>query len=399
VGLELAYDEWLRGKPGSKRIMRDGRRRILEDVEQIRAPQPGQDLVLSIDQRLQYLAYRVLKAAVIKHQAAAASLVMLDPHSGEVLAMVNQPAFNPNSTRQRLEPNYRNRALVDTFEPGSTMKPFALSAALDAGVVRPETTVSTGPGYFRVGRRMVRDHHNYGTLDVAGILQKSSNVGTAKIVLGIPSADLWGMYRRLGFGKVPGTGFPGEQAGVLRHYSQWRDIEKATLSFGYGVSTTTLHLARAYAAIANDGAMPIVSLIKRESTPPAIRVMSAQTARNVRKMLEQVVSREGTAVQAGVSGYGVAGKTGNVRKIKNGHYSTDDYQSLFVGMAPASRPRLVIAVVVDSPHGGQYYGGAVAAPLFSAVMAESLKVLGIPPDQMESPPMRVAGKDGATHVR
>lgn len=381
-GIELVYNEQLRGIEGARRIIRDGMRRLIEDVDHIRLPVPGKDLSLSIDQRLQYLAYRELKKAVLQHRARSGSVVMLDAKTGEVLAMVNQPSFNPNS-RSSVEPGAtRNRAITDVFEPGSTMKPFAVACALELGIFRPNTFINTAPGVMRVGSNVVKDVHNYGVLDVSGVLQKSSNVGVSKIALALPSDKFWAFYHNLGFGQPLGIGFPGEATGRLPDREGLRPFAQATLSFGYGVSASTLQLARAYLVLANDGLMPIVSLVKRNKPAEQHRILSVRTAVAVRSMLESVVSPEGTALKASVPGFRVAGKTGTVKKSagKRG-YQSSRYISIFAGMAPASNPRVVMIVVIDEPSAGEYYGGAVAAPVFSSVMEGTLRLLNIQPDQ------------------
>ena len=387
-GIELAYEKWLKGRPGQKRVVRDGQRRIIEDVENIRQAEPGKDLTLNLDQRLQYLAYRELKAAVVRNNAQAGSVVILDAEKGDVLAMVNQPSFNPNNRTGIKGSVTRNRALTDSYEPGSTMKPFAVACALELGTFKPETVIDTSPGQLWVAGNLVKDIHNYGALDVAHVLQKSSNVGVTKIALTVPPQRFWGFMNGLGFGELIGMGFPGETSGRLNDYKSWGVFEQATLSFGYGVSTSTLQLARAYLALANDGMLPRVSLLKENgAADDSQRAMSAKTARTVRAMLENVVSREGTALRASVPGYRVAGKTGTVKKSSDkGGYTEDRYLSVFAGMAPASDPKLVMVVMVDDPSAGEYYGGSVAAPVFSSVMSGALRLLNISPDQESTMP-------------
>jgi cell division protein FtsI (penicillin-binding protein 3) len=391
-GMELAYENVLKGVSGSKRVIRDGKRRIIADVASIRAPAAGQDIMLSIDQRLQYLAYRELKAAVKKHRAQSASLVVLDAKTGDILAVVNQPSFNPNTRKNLIAARYRNRAVTDVFEPGSTIKPFVIACALEGGFVNPDAQIETH-GWFRVGRNVVKDVHNYGTLRLTDVLKKSSNVAVSKIALQMPAQEFWGCYNKLGFGTSAGVSFPGEAYGSLQNYRQWRIFEQATLSFGYGISTSVLQLARAYTALADDGILHYVSLLKRDKDTDAVRVMSAATAKRVRTMLEQVVTRQGTAYRARVDGYRVAGKTGTVKKASPGGYSKDKYLAVFVGMAPANDPRLVIAVMIDEPSAGDYYGGIVAAPVFSKVMSGALRVLGIAPDQEETVPLLLVSRD------
>lgn len=391
-GLELAYENWLRAIPGGKRVIKDRLGNAVEDVESVTPRQPGKTLALSIDRRIQYLAYRSLKAAVLEHKASAASAVVLDVATGEILAMVNQPAVNPND-RRRLDPaRLRNRAVTDLFEPGSTLKPFSVAMGLESGAYTPTTRVDTKPGYLRVGRHTVRDVHNYGLLDVSRVITKSSNVGVSKIALSLPPEHLWNLYSKLGFGEASGAGLVGEQAGHLSHYSGWSQFEYATHAFGYGVSVNALQLARAYAVLAADGVRRPLSLLRRDQPPiEGERVLSAATARQVRAMMETVVSAEGTALKAAVPGYRVAGKTGTVHKIVNGRYAKDRYYSVFAGLAPVDRPRLVMVVVVDDPKGKAYYGGQVAAPVFSRVMNGALRLLNVPPDAVPVADMQLAG--------
>ena len=392
-GMELAHNDWLKGVPGKKWIMRDGKGRVIEDLASVRSPVPGKDLMLSIDQRLQYLAYRELKKAVIENKARSGSLVLLDTKNGEVLAMVNQPSFNPNSHTKISGDVSRNRAMTDVFEPGSTIKPFVVACAMELGSVKQSTVFDTSP--LHIGPNVVKDVHNYGMLDVAHILQKSSNVGVSKIAINLPSAKFWAFYNNLGFGQPLETGFPGETSGHLSsNHQQWGPFQKATMAFGYGLSTSLLQLGRAYLAIANEGVIPMVGLLKHDKPVESHRIMSAKTANSVRSMLENVVSRDGTALKASIAGFRVAGKTGTVKKIgAHGGYTDNKYLALFAGMAPASDPRLVMVVMIDEPSAGAYYGGAVSAPVFSSVMEGALRLLNIPPDQEEQSPM-VATKDG-----
>lgn len=379
-GIELAYDDWLRGEPGAKRVLKDGRHHVIENVERIRAARPGRDLTLSIDRRIQYLAYRELKAAVQQHRARSGSVVVLDARSGEVLAMVNQPSYNPNN-RARIRPAHlRNRALTDVFEPGSTMKPLTIACALESGRYRPDTAIDTSPGLFQVGVNTVRDMHDYGRLDVTGVIRKSSNVGAAKIALSLPAEDLWSLLARAGFGQVTASGFPGEASGLLMDWRRWHPIEQATLAFGYGISVTPLQLARAYTLFAADGRLRPVSLLRVEDVPRGEPVLSPKVARAVREMMETVVQPGGTATAARVAGYRVAGKTGTVHKSVAGGYAEDRYNSVFVGLAPASRPRLVTVVMISEPQAGEHFGGKVAGPVFSRVMAGALRLLNIAPD-------------------
>lgn len=381
-GLELAYDEWLAGVPGAKRVIKDRLGHTIENVEALRAPRAGKPLALSIDRRVQYLAYRELKLAVQANGARSGSIVVMDPLTGEILAMVNQPAFNPNTRRDLRGELYRNRAVTDVFEPGSTIKPFTIAAALEAGRYRPASQVDTAPGYFRVSGHTIRDIRNYGLIDLGTVIQKSSNVGASKIALSLEPEELWSLYTHVGFGRITGIGYPGESAGVMSDYSRWREVERATLAFGYGLSVTPLQLAQAYCTIAADGMLTEPSFVRRDEPAPHHQAMSEGTARQVRAMLEDVVGPGGTGNRASVDGYRVAGKTGTVRKSTVGGYVEDKYLAVFAGMAPASNPRLVVVVMINEPSRGEYYGGHVAAPVFSNVMGGALRLLNIPPDDL-----------------
>ncbi len=380
-GLELAFNDWLTGREGSKRVIRDRLGRAIDDVERLQAAEPGKDIQLSLDRRVQYLAYRALKAAVKEHAAIAGSAVVLDVKKGEVLAMVNQPFFNANN-RSQLKPGvYRNRGVTDVFEPGSTMKPITLAAALESGGWHFRDNVHTEPGYMRVQGNLIKDHRNYGKLDLAGIILKSSNVGISKVALSLDQDQQLEMYMKLGLGMDTGSGFPGEATGRL-NVGQLGDFERAAMAFGYGLSVTPLQLARAYAALANGGLMYPVSFLRINEQPHGERVMTETTARQIRAMMEQVVSEEGTGARAQVPNYRVAGKTGTVHKFIAGGYAEDRYMSIFAGMAPASDPRLVMVVVLDEPSKGEYFGGQVAGPVFSKVMSGALRLLDIPPDDL-----------------
>ena len=381
-GLELAYEDWLRGEPGAKRVIKDGRRHIIEDVESISRPRPGKDLKLSIDRRIQYLAYRELKTVMKEHNALAASAVVLDVKSGEVLAMVNLPSFNPNNRQQMRSSHMRNRAATDVFEPGSTMKPFIAAAALQSGRFHPETLVSTSPGWFRVGVNTVRDVHDYGQLDVSGVIRKSSNVGISKIALSLSAEDIWTLLSDIGFGAQTYSGFPGEATGLLSYHGGWNQIETATLAYGYGISVTALQLAEAYAVLATDGIKRSVTFLRDGDVSEERRVMPAAIAQQVRAMLEEAAGLNGTAPQARIAGYRVAGKTGTVKKTAPGGYSSNKYLAVFAGMAPASDPRFAMVVMVDEPRNGKYYGGQIAAPVFSKVMSGALRLMAIPPDDL-----------------
>lgn len=379
-GLEYAFNHALEGTAGKKYVIRDGKRRVVKDIEQIAPPQSGQDLQLSLDARMQYLAYRALKAAKTKHRAKAASAVVLDVKTGEVLAMVNQPGYNPNGSRSSRGGRLRNRALTDAFEPGSTMKPFIVAAGLEKQVVHAKTKIDTSPGYFSIGRDIVRDHNNNGVIDLETLLKKSSNVGASKIALEMDAGDLYQFVSELGFGQETGLGFQGEAAGQLSDFQRWAKIDQATLSFGYGLSVTTMQLAQAYAVLGNNGVYQPLSLLKNDHQFSLRRVMKASVAKAVLEMMSAVVSEDGTAPKAMVSGYRVAGKTGTVKKYSADGYADDRYRAVFAGLAPASDPRLAIAVVVDEPSAGEFYGGDVAAPVFSEIMSGGLRLLNVVPD-------------------
>jgi cell division protein FtsI (penicillin-binding protein 3) len=382
-GMELAFDEWLTGRDGKKRVIRDRLGRAIEDVESIRSTRNGRNLRLSVDQRLQYIAYRSLKAAVVKHRAKSGSLVLIDVATGEVLAMVNQPSYNPNSRSRGSSAKRRNRAVTDLLEPGSTMKPFTVAIGLQSGNFTTKSIIDTNPGVLRVGKHKIKDHHNYGRLDLATVIKKSSNVGASRIALATDAEVIWGWLSGLGFGQPTGSGFPGESGGILTDHHKWGDIRRATLSFGYGLSVTPLQLAQAYVAIANDGTMQPLSFQLRDRAPKGKRILDMEIARAVRDMMEAVVGEGGTGTRAAIPGYRVAGKTGTVRKASAAGYVEGSYIAAFAGMAPASNPRLVCVVVVDEPAGDEYYGGQVAAPVFADVVGDALRLLGVAPDRPE----------------
>ena len=386
-GLELAFDQWLGGEPGAMRVMRDSLGRTIEDIERIKAPRPGQDLRTSIDLRVQYLAYRELKAAVQANHARSGSVVVLDVATGEVLAMVNQPAFNPNDREQYSASRYRNRATNDFFEPGSSIKPFVVAAGMETGRFHSDTLIDTSPGTLRVGIKTVKDKHNLGTIDVTTVLAKSSNVGVVKIALSLEPEQMWRAFDLFGFGRVSGSGFPGESAGILTSHGHWRSIGQATMSYGYGLSVTPLQLAQAYAVLGAGGVRRPINLRRVESPPAGERVFDESVMQELVHMMESVVSEAGTARRASVMGYRVAGKTGTAWKAsETGGYSTNKYMAVFGGVVPASKPRLAAVVVIDEPTGGAYYGGQVAAPVFSAVMSGALRLLAVAPDDLQSVP-------------
>jgi cell division protein FtsI (penicillin-binding protein 3) len=378
-GLELAYDEWLDGEPGLKRVLRDRLGRVVDDIELISAPEPGNELQLTIDSRIQYLAYRELKLAIKEHKARSGSVVVIRPGTGEILAMVNQPSFNPNNRKGLKPATYRNRAITDVFEPGSAIKPFIVAAALESGNYQAGSIINTAPGYFKVRGHKISDTRNHGWMDLGRILSKSSNVGASKLALDLPSELIWSVLDGVGFGRVTGTGFPGESAGLLADFTRWREVEKATLAFGYGISVTPLQLAEAYSVIAAGGIYHPATFVARNESD-ASQVFSRETALSVRKMLRRVVHKEGSAPLAAIDGYTVAGKTGTARKSIAGGYAEDRYLAVFAGMVPALNPELVAVVMINEPSAGEYYGGAVAAPVFSRVMSGALRYLDVAPD-------------------
>ncbi len=378
-GFELTMNKTLSGKSGSRRVIKDRAGHIIEDLEAVKVPQDGHDVVLSIDRRIQYLAHRELAKAVDKFKAKAGAAVVLDAKTGEVLAMANVPTYNPNNP-VNIQGKSRNRAITDVFEPGSTMKTITAAAALESGKYQPDTKIQTAPGYMSIGPATIHDAHPHGVLSVAEVIQKSSNVGAAKMALSLDRQYMWGVFNMMGFGTKTRIGFPGEAAGRLRDHKTWRPIEQATMSYGHGISVTLLQMARSYTVFANDGELKPVSLLKLKEAPVGTQVFSANTAKYVKDMLEMVVLPGGTALRAQVPGYRVAGKTGTTHKLGAHGYEKSKYVGSFVGMAPASNPRLIMAVMIDDPSSGEYYGGTVAAPVFSAVMADALRMLAIPQD-------------------
>ena len=381
-GLELAFNHWLAGESGAKRVLKDRLGRSVENVESIRPAHHGKNLRTSIDLRIQYLAYRTLKAAIQSYNAESGSIVVLDVKTGEVLAIVNQPTYNPNDRSQFSAERYRNRAVTDIFEPGSSIKPFVVAAALESGEFQPGSVIDTAPGYVRVGAKTIEDNRNLGRVSLTTILARSSNVGVTKLAMALQPDRLWQTMTEFGLGSLTSSAFPGESAGLLTHFSNWKPISQATLAYGYGVSVTALQLAQAYAAIGNDGRLNPVSLVALETPAESEQVIAPDTAAAVRKMLEEVVRPGGTGTKAAVAGYRVAGKTGTAWKFAAGGYSEDKYISIFAGLAPASDPRLAAVVVIDEPSGELYYGSDVAAPVFADVMTESLRLLAVPPDAL-----------------
>lgn len=385
-GLELAYDRWLGAEAGAKRVIQDRLGRTVEDVESIRAPHPGGDLITSIDLRIQYLAYRELKAAVQEHGAKAGTVIVLDIETGEVLAMVNQPAYNPNDRDQVAASRYRNRAATDIFEPGSSIKPFIAAAGVVTGRYHGNTIIDTSPGFVQVGIKRIPDHHNLGPVTLTTVLAKSSNVGMTKMAMTLSPKTMYDTLTAFGFGEVTGSGFPGESAGLLNDYSHWRKIGQATISYGYGLSVTPLQLARAYATLGAYGVKRPVTLRKIEEPVPGEQVIDPRIAKELLEMMESVVSDEGSGNRAALVGYRVAGKTGTAWTADSGSYSTERRKASFGGVVPASHPRLAALVVIDEPTGKKYYGGDVAAPVFANVMAGALRLMGVPPDGLDRVP-------------
>lgn len=380
-GLELAFQDRLAGTPGAKRVVKDLKGHRVQDVALLKAAHPGHDVVLSFDSRVQYAAYRELARGVAEHEAAAGVLVSLDVETGEVLAMANLPSYNPNN-RSRLTPNaLRNRAVTDMFEPGSTMKPFTVAAALESGKYTTRSLFNTNPGTYKVLNKLIRDHENYGVIDLSTLLTKSSNVASAQIAMALPRETLPHLHRRLGFGSRTGSGFPGESAGRMQPSSRWNPVELSTMSYGYGITVTALQLAQAYATIASGGIQRPISFTRVDAPVPGHRILDEKIARSLIPMMETVVTQEGTALRAVVPGYRVAGKTGTAHKAQSGGYARDQYMSLFVGIAPASRPKVVTAVVIDNPRKGGYYGGLAAAPVFSRTMSDTLRLMNVEPDR------------------
>ncbi len=378
-GVELAFNDLLSGTPGSRRVIKDRLGRVIEDVQAVTLPVNGRDLNLSIDARLQYLVFRELNEAMQKHQAGAASAIVMDVHTGEILALASLPTFDPNRRETFHAPNLRNRAITDTFEPGSIMKPFTAALALDLGRINTSTQFETGNGAFRYQGATIHDVSRNGTLNVAGVLRRSSNIGMTLISEKLESREMWERFTELGFGRAPQLGFPGAAPGRLRPWDRWRLIEKATMAYGYGLSVSLLQVARAYTVFARDGDMVSPTLVKRDSDPTSVKVYSPKVAQLIRSMLEAAAGPDG-AKAAQVQGYRVAGKSGTARKIVDGKYSTQRYRSSFVGFAPVSNPRIVVAVSIDEPKVGGYYGGAIAAPVFSTIVGGSLRMMGVQPD-------------------
>ncbi len=384
-GLELAYESWLKGESGSKRVVKDLKGHVIREAGLIKAPKSGEDIQLSIDLRMQYIAHRELSRAVAEHKAAAGSVVLLDVRTGEVLAMANQPSFNPNDRSRINVSALRNRAIIDQFEPGSTMKPLTVMAALESGEYTPDSMIDTSPGYIRINQKTLLDPVNYGEINLTKIITKSSQVGISKVALSLEQESVREMYSRMGLGQSVGTGFPGESVGVLPNKSHWSDIERANFAFGHGLSLTALQLAKAYAVIASYGVKKDISLLRQPDSNDVLgrRVVSEKISRQVIAMLKTVANPGGTAKRAQIPEYPVAGKTGTTHKASQGGYADDQYLSIFAGMAPANNPRVVAVVIVDDPKSGKYYGGEVAAPVFAKVAEAALRLLNVPPKDIK----------------
>ena len=384
-GIELAFDKELAGRAGSRHVIKDRLGRIVEDVGEQVPPVDGKDLQLSIDSKVQFFAYQKLREAVVDNKAKAGSVVVLDVHTGEVLALANYPSYSPGKRQNLTGAQLRNRALTDTFEPGSTMKPFVIAHALEKGMVTPDTPISTAPGRITISGSTISDAHPHGVLTVNEVIQKSSNVGTVKIAMQMPPREMWETFTSVGLGQRPQLQFPGVVSGKLRAYKTWRPIEQATMSYGYGLSVSLLQLARAYTVFASGGELMPVSLLKNDGAAAGVRVIQPKTAEAVRNMLHLVTQNGGTAPRAQTMGYSVGGKTGTAHRQEGRGYAEKRYRSVFVGLAPVEQPRIVVAVMVDDPTAGKYFGGDVAAPVFSATVQQALRMLGVQPDMNVRP--------------
>lgn len=384
-GIELSQQAELAGAAGSRRVIKDRLGRVVEDVQSIRAAQDGKDLTLALDSKIQNIAHGALKSAVAANRAKAGALVVIDVRTGEVLALANVPTYNPNNRARLNGAQLRNRVMTDQFEPGSTLKPFTVALAMELGKLTPQTSIATAPGTLTIASYTIRDTHPMAAMTALQVIQKSSNVGAAKIALGMPREEMHAMFRKVGFGTAPKLGFPGEATGRLREAKTWRPVEQATMAYGHGISVSLIQLARAYTVFARDGEIAPLTLLKTGTDAPGERVFSVEVARAAREMLESAVQPGGTAPRARIAGWRVAGKTGTAHKQENGGYSPNKYVASFVGFAPVSAPRLVIAVMIDEPAAGQHYGGQVAAPVFGQVMQGALRLLGAPHDAPLAP--------------
>jgi cell division protein FtsI (penicillin-binding protein 3) len=384
-GMELLFDRELAGRPGSRRVIKDRLGRVVEDVGEQVPPVDGRDLQLSIDSKVQFFAYQKLRDAVLAHKAKAGSVVVLDARTGEVLALANYPSYQPDRRQNLSGEQLRNRALTDVFEPGSTMKPITVAMALEAGRVTPQTLIETSPGRYQIGGFTINDTHNYGTLTVEGVIQKSSNVGALKIAQRMSPREMWDTFVSLGYGQKPQIEFPGAAAGRLRPWKSWKPVEQATMSYGYGLSASLFQMAHSYTAFAHDGEVLPATMIKRNEPVHGVKVFSAQTAAAVRKMLQMAAGPGGTGQKAQTVGYSVGGKSGTARKQVGKGYATNRYRAWFTGMAPIEQPRVIVAVMIDEPSNGEFYGGVVAAPVFSEVVQQTLRLMNVPPDMAVQP--------------
>ncbi|MES2786414.1 MAG: penicillin-binding protein 2 [Pseudomonadota bacterium] len=384
-GMELAFNKELAGRAGSRRVIKDRMGRVVEDVGEQVKPVDGRDLQLSIDSKVQFFAYQKLRDAVIEHKAKAGSVVVLDAMTGEVLALANYPSYVPNKRQNLSGAQLRNRALTDTFEPGSTMKPFIAALALEKGLVTPESSIQTAPGRLSIGGSTISDSHPHGVLTVNQVIQKSSNVGTVKLAMQMQPREMWEMYSQVGFGQKPQVPFPGAVSGKLRAHKTWRPIEQATMSYGYGLSASLFQLARAYTVFARDGELVPTTMMKAPDSVAGVRLMEPKTAQAVRHMLHLATQNGGTAPKAQTMGYSVGGKTGTAHKQEGKGYADKKYRGFFVGIAPVDKPRIVVAVMIDEPSGGKYFGGEVAAPVFSSTVQQTLRMLGVQPDMNVKP--------------
>ncbi len=380
-GLELEFNDWMRGRPGAKRVVQNLYGQIVEDVDLIRPARPGRNLITSIDERIQYLAYRSLKAMAVRSRAHAASIVVMDPRNGTIVAMADQPVFNPNTRADYKTSLYKNRAVTDAYEPGSTMKPFTLAAALMSGKYTPRSKINTGPGWYMLDGHEIKDDVALGTIDLTQVLEFSSNVAASKIAITLPPKLMWSVFNAVGFGQLTHSGFPGESSGVLHPWTQWKQINQATMAYGYGIAVTALQLAQAYCALAHGGVQYPATFVQPDRHPHGRQALPRQVADTLRYMLRSVVTPQGTGYAARVPGYTVAGKTGTAHRLTNRGYADNEYTAVFAGMVPASNPRLVAVVVIEAPQ-GEYFGGQVAAPVFSEVMSGAMRLLDVPPDDV-----------------
>ena len=386
-GAELSFEKQLAGKPGSRRVIKDRLGRVVEAVGDEVPPVDGQDIQLSIDSKVQFFAYQKLRDAVTANKAKSGSVVVLDAQTGEVLALANYPSYSPDNRRNLSGAQLRNIAVTDTFEPGSIMKPITVAMALEAGKVTPQTSIPTAPGFYKLDKFTIRDTRNHGTLTVEGVVQKSSNVGSLKIAQRLSAQDMWETYAALGYGRKPDLAFPGAATGRVRHWKSWKPVEQATMSYGYGLSASLFQMAHSYTVFSHDGAIIPATLLKAPegAEVQGVRVFSEKNARAVRKMLEMAAGPGGTGQRAQTVGYSVGGKSGTARKQQGKGYAANKYRAWFAGMAPIDKPRVIVAVMVDEPSNGVYYGGAVAAPVFSEVVQQTLRIMGVQPDMAVKP--------------